>query len=245
MSGNIGFNTPLGWEKLTLNTNTSASLRHNVGYIYQNHETLKNLVVQSTLGENMSLTLRLSDFDIRANGRITWSKSTSDIVEASNQNTFNFHYGLSSSGNFQNGFGYSTDIGMNSRRGYSAEAMNTNELIWNAQVSYRFLKRRQATVSIQAYDILQQRSNISRTITAYSRRDTETNSINSYVMAHFIYRLNMFGSREARRELRNARGMGDYERPNFGGEDGGPRQRGGGEDRGGRGGGFSRMGGGF
>ena len=245
VNGNIGFNTPLGWEKLMLNTNTSGSLSHNVSYVYQDHETLKNLVVQTTLGENLSLTLRLSDFDIRANGRITWSKSTSDIVEASNQNTFNFHYGLSSSGNFQNGFGYSTDIGMNSRRGYSAEAMNTNELIWNAQVSYRFLKRRQATVSIQAYDILQQRSNISRTITAYSRRDTETNSINSYVMAHFIYRLNMFGSREARRELRNARGMGDYVRPNFGGEDGGPRQRGGGEDRGGRGGGFPRMGGGF
>ena len=238
MSGNVGFNTPLGWEKLMLNTNTSGSLRHNVGYIYQNHETLKNLVRQTTLGENMSLTLRLSDIDIRANGRITWSKSSSDMVEANNQNTFNFHYGLSSSGNFANGLGYSTDIGMSSRRGYSSEAMNTNELIWNAQVSYRFLKNRQATVSLQAYDILHQRSNISRTISAYSRRDTETNSINSYVMAHFIYRLNMFGSKEARQNLRNQRSMGGYERPDFDGE-GGDRggNRGGGE-RGRGGGGF-------
>ena len=103
ISGNIGFNTPLGWDKLMLNTNTSASLRHNVGYIYQNHETFKNLVKQTTMGENLSLTLRLNYFDIRANGSLTWSKSTSDIVEASNQNTFNFHYGLSSSGNFDNG----------------------------------------------------------------------------------------------------------------------------------------------
>ena len=224
ISGNIGFNTPLFWEKLTLNTNTSASLRHNVGYIYQNHETLKNLVQQTTLGENMSLTMRLAYFDIRANGRISWSKSTSDIVKASNQNTYNFHYGLSSSGNFENGFGFSTDIGMNSRRGYSSASMNTNELIWNAQASYRFLKNRQATVSLQAFDILHQRSNISRSIDAYSRRDTETNSINSYVMAHFIYRLNMFGTREARQNLRNMRNMGGgYERPDFGGEGGGGR----------------------
>ncbi|MCH5175988.1 MAG: TonB-dependent receptor [Prevotellaceae bacterium] len=237
ISGNIGFNTPLIWEKLTLNTNTSASLRNNVGYIYQNHETLKNLVQQTTLGENMSLTIRLAYFDIRANGSITWSKSTSDIVEASNQNTYNFHYGLSSSGNFENGFGFSTDIGMNSRRGYSSASMNTNELIWNAQVSYRFLKNRQATVSLQAFDILHQRSNISRTINAYSRRDTETNSINSYVMAHFIYRLNMFGTREARQNLRNMRNEGGYERPDFGGEGGGQRGFGGGEGGGNRGGG--------
>jgi len=236
ISGNIGFNTPLGWDKLTLNTNTSASLRHNVGYIYQNQETFKNLVKQTSLSENMSLTLRLNYFDIRANGSITWSKSTSDIVEASNQNTFNFHYGLSSSGNFENGFGFSTDIGMSSRRGYSSASMNTNELIWNAQISYRFLKNRQATLSLQAFDILHNRSNISRTISAYSRRDTETNSINSYVMAHFIYRLNMFGNKEARQNLRNARSMNaGYERPDFGGEGGG-RGGNGGEGRGGNGG---------
>ena len=233
INGNIGFNTPLIWEKLTLNTNTSASLRNNVGYIYQNHETFKNLVQQTTLGENLSLTMRLAYFDIRANGSITWSKSTSDIVKASNQNTYNFHYGLSSSGNFENGFGFSTDIGMNSRRGYSSASMNTNELIWNAQVSYRFLKNRQATVSLQAFDILHQRSNISRTISAYNRRDTETNSINSYIMAHFIYRLNMFGNREARQNLRNSRNMdGGYERPNFERE-GGPQGFGGGGNRGG------------
>lgn len=219
ISGNVGFNTPLGWDKLMLNTNTSASLRHNVGYIYQNHETLKNLVKQTTLGESMSLTLRFNAFDIRANGSLRWSKSTSDMVKANNQSTFNFHYGIFSSGNFDNGLGFSTDIGISSRRGYSSASMNTNELIWNAQLSYRFLKKRQATLSLQAFDILHQRSNISRTISAYSRRDTETNSINSYVMAHFIYRLNMFGNKEARQNLRNMR-QGNYERPNFSGEGG-------------------------
>ena len=240
ISGNIGFNTPLFWEKLTLNTNTSASYRNNASYIYQNHETFKNLVKHTTLGENMSLTMRLNYIDVRVNGRINWSKSNSEIVEATNQSTFNFHYGLSSSGNFDNGWGYSTDIGMNSRRGYSASEMNTNELIWNAQISYRFLKNRAATLSLQWYDILNQRSNISRTIDERSRRDTETNSINSYLMLHFIYRLNMFGNREARQALRNSRNMdGGYERQSFrsDGEGGrGGRNGGGGGNFGGGGG---------
>ncbi|MBQ9640331.1 MAG: TonB-dependent receptor [Bacteroidaceae bacterium] len=248
LNGNIGFNTPLFWEKLSLNTNTSAGYQHHVGYIYQNHETQTNTVRQTSLGEWLSLTLRMGYWDIRANGSINWSRSRSDIVESTNQNTFNFHYGLSSTGNFENGLGFSTDIGMSSRRGYSSSEMNTNELIWNAQLSYRFLKNRQATISIQAFDILGQRSNISRTITAYSRRDSENNSINSYVMFHFIYRLNMFGNREARQAMRNMRNQdGGYERQNFGEEGGGRGAggRGGGGGRGTGGGGFGGGRGGF
>ena len=240
ISGNIGFNTPLGWEKLTLNTNTTASLRHNVGYIYQNKATYKNDVKQSSLGENLSITLRLGNFDVRANGSINWSKTSSGMVAANNQSTYNYHYGLSSTGNFNSGFGFSTDINMSSRRGYSSANMNTNELIWNAQVSYRFLSKKQATVSLQAYDLLHKRSNISRTISAYSRQDRETNSIYSYVMAHFIYRFNLFGDRNSRQNLREMRSFMN-ERPDFGGQD---FRGGGGGGRGGFGGGGGFSGGG-
>ena len=240
ISGNIGFNTPLGWEKLTLNTNTTASLRHNVGYIYQNKATYKNDVKQSSLGENLSITLRLGNFDVRANGSINWSKTSSGMVAANNQSTYNYHYGLSSTGNFNSGFGFSTDINMSSRRGYSSANMNTNELIWNAQVSYRFLSKKQATVSLQAYDLLHKRSNISRTISAYSRQDRETNSIYSYVMAHFIYRFNLFGDKNSRQNLRDMRSFMN-ERPDFGGQD---FRGGGGGGRGGFGGGGGFSGGG-
>jgi hypothetical protein len=202
--GNIGFNTPLIWQKLMLNTNTSASYSNSAAYIYQNKETMKNNVKQTSLGENISFTVRLNSFDVRTFGNVRWTKAVSEVIDASNRNTFDFHYGLSSTGNFDNGFGYSTDIGVSSRRGYASASMNTDEIIWNAQVSYRFLKNRVATVSLAAYDILHQRSNISRMLTATSRSDSETNAINSYVMCHFIYRLNLFGSREARRNMRNA-----------------------------------------
>lgn len=75
--------------------------------------------------------------------------------------------------------------------------MNTDELIWNAQISQDFLKGNAATVSIQFYDILRNQSNISRTISAAMRQDTEYNAIYSYCMVHFIYRLNLFGGKDA------------------------------------------------
>ena len=120
--------------------------------------------------------------------------------------------------------------------------MNTNELIWNAQISHSFLQGRPLTVSLQFYDILGQQSNFSRTISDMARTDNEYNAITSYAMLHVIYRINLFGSREARRGMRGGMGMG---MGGFGGGFGGGRggNRGGGNRGGGFGGGFG--GGGF
>ncbi|MDD6745430.1 MAG: TonB-dependent receptor, partial [Bacteroidales bacterium] len=95
-------------------------------------------------------------------------------------------------------------------------SMNTNELIWNAQLSQSFLKGKPLTVSIQFYDLLHQQSNFSRTLNSIQRRDTWYNSINSYAMLHVIYKFNLFGGKEARQQMRGPRG----ERPGFGGPGG-------------------------
>ena len=203
--GNFGFNTPLFVDNFFLNTSTSVGYTNNVGYIYQDKQTLTNKVRTTTAGERLSLNYRSDLFDVTAYGNLNYNHTRSLLVPTNNRDTYDFSYGMSTNWNLANGLAFSTDIGMVSRRGYSASTMNTNELIWNAQASYRFLKNKQATVVLQAFDLLGNRSNISRQISATSRSDSENNAINSYVMLHFIYRLNMFGSREARREMRRQR----------------------------------------
>ena len=94
----------------------------------------------------------------------------------------------------------STNIANQSRRGYTDSSMNRNELIWNAQLSQTFLKGN-ATVSFEMYDILKKQSNISRSLTASGRSVYEYNGVNSYCMLHFIYRLNIFGSKAARDKM--------------------------------------------
>ncbi|MDO4994518.1 MAG: TonB-dependent receptor [Bacteroidales bacterium] len=205
VNGTFGFNTPLYDDNFFLNTSTSVGYTNNVGYIYQNNQTLTNKVRSTTAGERLSFNYRSDLFDVRAFGNLNYNHTRSMLVPTNNRDTYDFSYGLSTNWNFESGLAFSTDIGMSSRRGYSAASMNTNELIWNAQVSYRFLERRNATVMLQAFDLLHRRSNISRQISATSRSDSENNSINSYVMLHFIYRFNLFGTREARQEMRRQR----------------------------------------
>ena len=208
VSGNFNFHTPLFVDYLTLNLNTSARHNNNVAYLYQDNQALKNNVRQTTLSERLSVNFRkdmsVFSYDLSFNGNVSYNHTRSQLVPANNRDTYDFGYGWSGNMNFNSGFGFSTNMNMNSRRGYSSADMNTNELIWNLQASYRFLKGKAATVSLQAYDILNRRSNISRTISATQRSDTENNAIYSYVMAHFIYRFNLFGTRQSRRDMRSS-----------------------------------------
>jgi len=123
------------------------------------------------------------------------------------------------------GTALTTNMNMQSRRGYSDSSMNTNELIWNAQVSQSFLKGNALTLSLQLYDILRQQSTVSSVLTAMQRSDTEYNAVTSYAMLHVIYRLNLFGG---------GKGFGGPGGPGGRGGFGGGRPRGGGF----RGGGF-------
>ena len=86
-----------------------------------------------------------------------------------------------------------TDLNFTASRGY-AEGYDENKWMWNAEISYQFLRGRNAAVSLKAYDILRQNSNISRSITANYIDDISTNSLGRYFMVSFSYKFNTFGS---------------------------------------------------
>ena len=97
---------------------------------------------------------------------------------------------------------------MSSRRGYSDPKANTDELIWNAQLSASFLSKNALTVSLQLFDILQQQSNISRVVEALYRRDSESNAIYSYGMLNLAYKFNNTGG-----DSKKGKGAREYGMP--------------------------------
>lgn len=163
-----------------------------------NSNSQKNTMRTSDITERLRGSFRTGLFELGLNGSITYNISRSTMQSQTDLNTYRFAYGgnVQYSTNF--GFSVSTNLSMNSRRGYNDASMNTNELIWNAQISQAFYKNKAATISLQFYDILHRQSNISRSINAMSRRDSWNNSINSYVMLHFICRLHILGGQDGR-----------------------------------------------
>ena len=202
-SASFNFNTALGPQKYwRINTNTNGSMTNAVSYVYQRvtQQTVKN----RTRGKNVGQSLRLSyrrdwetkySLEVSTNGNIGYNHSRSTNSSASNLDTYHFSYGGSLNLQFPWGMSLWTDISEQSRRGYADQTMNTNKVIWNASISQRLLKQRNLTLSIRAYDLLQQRDNISRNISATARTDSRNEAVNSYVLFTVSWRFGKFGGR--------------------------------------------------
>jgi len=227
--GMFMFNTAID-SAAYFNVNTFTTLRyaHNVGYVSVDlfDDSQKSTTKTLGIGERLAASYRNDWLEVELNGQLDYTHARSALQTNNNLDTWTFSYGLSTMLTAPWGTQLSTGINMNSRRGFNDDSMNTNELLWNAQISHSLLRGNALTISLQFYDILHQQSNFSRALTAMQRSDTEYNAITSYAMLHVIYRLNLFG------------GMG-----NRGGGPGGGRGGFGG-GRGGFGGGRGGFGGG-
>ena len=180
------------------NVNTFTTLRYNnsVGYVSvgRNTDSQKSTTKSTTVGERLAASYRNSWMEFELNGSLEYMHARSELQSNNNLDTWTFSYGGSLQLTAPWGTQLSTSMNMNSRRGYNDASMNTNELIWNAQVSQSFLRGNALTLSLQFYDILHRQSTFSRTVDAMRRSDTEYNAITNYAMLHVIYRLNIFGS---------------------------------------------------
>ena len=230
LSGAFMFNTALDSVGMwTVNTFTNVRYNNYVGYLAldRNSDSQKNTTKTVQVGEQLALSYRNSWLEVSLDGSLDYTHTRNLLQSQSNLDTWQFAYGGSFNFYLPWGMSVSTDLHQNSRRGYSDASMNTNELIWNAQLSQSFLKNNALTVSLQFYDILHQQSNFSRTINAMQRSDTQYNSINSYAMLHAIYRVNIFGggSKGMQRSDRPGPPDGGHRGPRMGGGRpmGGPR----------------------
>ena len=231
-SFNIGLDTLNRWD---VSGGIDGSYNHRIGYVNLNRtaEPDRNVTHTYNLSPQVSLSFRNSWLNISLNTRVNYAKTENRLQASNNLTTWNFNYGGNTRITFPWGSQLSTDFHLYSKRGYADENLNTDEKIWNAQLSHSFLRGKKLTVMLQWYDILHEQSNFSRTINANGWRDQEVNAITSYAMLHISYRFDMFGGRNGGE--RGEWGEGNRQRGFGGGRGGG--------FGGGRGGGFG--GGGF
>ena len=183
-----------------INTDTNLGYNNYVSYLSldKQSDSQKNTTRSTTWRERLSFSYRNDWAEFSLDGTLTYNKAKNKLQPNSNLETWQFSYGPSMTLTAPWGTSLNTSLSINSRRGYNDSSMNTDEFVWNAQLSQSFLKGKPLTIMLQFYDLLRQQSTFSRAISATSRTDTEYNAINSYAMLHVIYRLNLFGGKQAR-----------------------------------------------
>ena len=232
-SFNIGLDTLNRWD---ISGSVRGSYNHHVSYVNLNRTAVpeRNVTHTYNLSPSLSLGFRNKWLSVSLNAGTTYAHTENRLQASNNLTTWNDRYGFSTKITFPWGSNLSTDVHLYSKRGYADETLNTNEFIWNAQLSHSFLRGKKLTVMLQGYDILHQQSNFSRSVNANGWTDREVNAITSYAMIHVSYRLNFFGNRNGD----GGRGDDEWsERGERRGRGEGGRRGGGGGRRGGFGGG--------
>ena len=208
-NASVMYNYTFPDDRYSIMSNTSGNYSHQEGWasiVGQEAQLRKT----NTTGANESLSAEYRDdyLTVSLDGTLRYQHSTNDLQPERNMDTYDYSYGTSLMAYIPwRNMRVGSDLNMNSRRGYDSE-MNTDELIWNASLSFSFLKGNKASLSLAAYDILHQRSTVSRSMSATSRTDTENKNITSYFMATLTYRLSLMGDRNSRQQLRGRGGMG-------------------------------------
>lgn len=182
------YSQPLRNRSFVFNTHLGTRLNHNVGF----NNGLRNTSMTFDVMISPSLAWRPENVELELRPRYNFQSTRNSVQSGSNRNVHG--YGFSFYGSYYTPFGVvlTTDLSYDATSGYSA-GYDRNEWMWNASIAYQFLRDRSATITLKAYDLLHQKSNISRNVTANYIDDSSYNSLTRYFMVTFSYKFNTFG----------------------------------------------------
>ena len=200
LNGGLTFNTAIDttahWN---VGTDTRARYNNYVSYagtVREGSPIEINTTRSINVSERLNVSYRNDWLEVTLDGWCNYQHSRNELQPTANLDTWQFNYGGQFLLRLPLGFEVSSNIHERSRRGYNDPSSNTNELLWNGQISKTFLRDKSLIVALNFYDLLGQQSNYERWVNATGRSDTRYNSINSYAMLHVRYRLNMFGGKK-------------------------------------------------
>jgi len=196
-------NQPLRNIKFSLFSMTFASYNNSNGFSNGEKNTSKRL----NLGETLGMNYRSDEFDFSMRGNVSYNKVDNTLPGQQNQEYLNYGGSAQTTIYLPLDFLVESDINYSTNSGY-ADGFQQKELLWNASISKQIFKQKNGTLRFKIYDILKQKSDISRSVTSNYIRDTTTNTLTSYFMFHFVYRFNIFKGGGSSGEDGERRGMG-------------------------------------
>ena len=195
------FSRPFANKAWTFENHLHFNFRQNIGFT----DGLRSRSATTRAGEAFTIAYRPTNLELSLRPRYdiqytNYSHSANSTVHT---------YGGTFNGTWYTPFGLvlSTDLNFSANSGYS-EGYNTNEWLWNASISYMFLRNKSMTIALEGRDLLNQHQSIMRSETAQAITDTETMILGRYAMLTLTWNFTTMGSNTP------TKGQGDdFDRP--------------------------------
>ena len=164
----------------------------------ESDDFISNITQTLSVMERLYLNYRSDYLEVRVNGGTRFNKPWYSVKNSGNTEDITWNNSVGGSINWTVGYTglqFTTDANYNWYNGYKTE--QPSRLIWNAGLSFPIIYN-QATISLNAYDILGQRKNLSTSQTENLYSESRSLSIGRYVMLSFTWRFGTFGGRNGR-----------------------------------------------
>lgn len=195
-SASYSFEQPLDkMKRLAFGTWTRVEYVNSVDLIGNSegagYQASRSTVQTTLLDETLKLDYKVgSSSTMGVKISAAWRNVDGKAMDFDHINAVDFNYGATASFNLPWHIQVGTDLTMYSRRGYEGSSMNTDDLLWNARLSYTMLKGK-LTWMLDGFDILGNLNNITRVVNAQGRTETFVNALPRYAILHVAYHFNM------------------------------------------------------
>ena len=183
------FSQPLRNKYWTVTNNIFLNYNQRVGYNNGDRNLSRSLMI----AESPSIAFRPDNLELELRPNYSFQHTSNTVSAVETTDVHRFGGSFNATWYMPLGFVINSELNFTATRGY-ARGYDTDSWLWNASLSYQFLKGKQATVSVKAYDLLGMKKDINRTITATYIDDTQYNALTRYFMLSFTWKFNTFGA---------------------------------------------------
>jgi hypothetical protein len=191
--GFYNISRPIQNRKYVFNLGGNVGYNNNVSFIRDlNDNSSKNIGRNWTIGQRFSTDIKIKKW-LETTISANYNLNSSNYSLQPNLNSKTIAWTLSNNSRifFREDFIFSYDIEKTLNDGLSAN-VNTNPLIINAILEKQFLSKRNLSLKLQAFDLMNENIGLNRSVSATGFTDTRTNRLGRYFMISIVYRLNKF-----------------------------------------------------
>ena len=203
------YNTPFANKLMQVHTRTNVGYNMRLAYVTREMPTadIEKLIEENTwtlgdesrtgnvtVGEDVTLRLTHEIVDLGVHGTFNYSFTHNNLT-STRSNVFNWSITGDLTFHLPRNWEIATDIGYTDRIGYGKQLGNLSEIMWNASLSKTWGL---ATLTLKATDLLNQRKNIVQTVGENYVQYQRFNTLPTYAMLTFTYKLNRMGGMKAK-----------------------------------------------
>jgi hypothetical protein len=177
-------------KKIKLNVNFNANFNYDhYANIFNGSENITNSL---TTGGGLRFSLTPNEkFDATLGANVSFNKAEQSIQAQLNSEFMNYTASADFNWTLPLNFVIGSDARFTANRGGSS-TFNQEAILWGAYVEKRFLKNNSGALRLQAYDLLNQNINVTRTVGDGYIEDVSTSILRQYFLLSFTYKFGKF-----------------------------------------------------